>query len=1311
MRKYWLLIASIVGVVIILVLIFQFLNYTELTLNIKTSGIFDQENLLIKIDDKEYPVNDWKVLIPRIKKGSHNFEIYFYQTKILEKELSVSDENKQLSFELPNPPEISKVDYSYDENRKVLTITWKVSGDIKADVYEVFKDGKKVGSTSELKYTEEFGPFESHLYEIKPVFFNKIYGASYKVEIGPFREPAHLYGRIILPFDIEAERMKVEFDSTEATLTEDYKFEAKDIIPGVYDFKILIDGNPVLTYTSTVVSGENEILIELPDLPEIEDATMNVNVASKKLKISWKIPENKYYKSIKYIVKDSMNHTYETVNNFIEIPWETSEASYSIVPVFFESVIGKILTLYKPAAPVLDLQLPQRYNKKDLDLEIPSKLKDVEIFVKVDENEWIKSNEIHDLTDGEHIIFIKTVDKFNQTFESSYTVFVDATPPIPPMGVKAKYEEGKLEISWLPSISEDVERYIVSLSEPASITYEGTNLVVYDFEKSENIPDSIQVKVIAKDYYDNMSQKILKVDIPKIPDTLEKELNYLNEGNDVNLKLKFSKFNGRIYLYLNDKEVYSGSSNELNLELKDLEFDKDYVVSAEVVNDIGKSFRREILKFKTPLSKPKILEIRQTGVNEVLVKVEAVGDYIEYNVNSSEFSIVIQSPKKEELIALPQPGEYIFTVRAFSQHNQSLISDAKRFDVLPARNELPDTIDERIIVSKEGGPYLISKDIQILKNGELILGKDVELVFSEISAIQVHGKLLVNNLKITDNKWLGIKAYEGSYVEIRGLELSDLDSFVQATDASVSIISSKFDNLNKVIEIQKGKLIVEDSNFISTKNPVRAMGSEIEIRNSTFSKYDFAVEAESSIIKIDSIAFNDGKTGLYFLDSTATLTGIHSDKNIEGIRMVNSNLFLKDSTFNSNVKGISTINSILTVVDSTFKNNQRATEIQVEMIKPSPKIRYISNRTGELLDSPVRFFYDSFENNKTDIYVIDGSYPVVLKACKGAEKIFDFRVSPFYRKPSGILKKRSEVIFDAPDKINLKIVDENRISLPLSDSDIKILDRDGKMLRFKIEEIYQPQVNLPEELKLLLLIDLSDSIADQAGESLEELEELIENIKSNFKNTEIFVFNSNWVRKVDKNWKLQRREVWGYTPLYDTILTLLNSQVVKNIPYGIVVITDGLDSDWQDKTNGSVNSVDKLLQILTERNIPISFVIYGETNIFRNSLTHVNRDFEKIKESKTSVLDWRQKELLAAIEDQLKMSYSSRYQITLEDVPSSSKVKLLIQKNLIRFNRIIRIPYYPIETDRDYRITRENIMREFVFDLLTDKTAVIELND
>lgn len=1310
MRKYWFLIASIVGVVIVLVLIFQFLNYTELTLNIKTPGIFEQEGLLIKIDDKEYPVNDWKAFIPRIKKGSHNLEIYFYQNKILEKEINASNKNKQLLLELPTPPEINKIDYSYDENQKTLTITWKVSGDIKVDRYEVFKDGEKIDDMLEPKYTEEFGPFESHFYEIKPVFFNNIYGTSYRIEIGPFKEPAHIYGRVILPFDIDAERIKVKFDNTETTLVEDYKFEAKNVIPGTYDFEILIDNNPVLTYTSTVISGENEILIELPPFPEIEDATMNVNVSSKKLRISWRAPEDDHYRPIKYIVKDSMNHTYETVNNFVEVPWETPEISYSIIPVFFEGISGKTYTLYKPAAPILDVQIPRKYNKKDLELEIPSKLKDVEIFVKVDEGEWMKSNRIHNLTDGEHVIFVKTIDRFNQTFESSYTIFVDSTPPIPPMDVKAKYEEGKLEISWVPSISEDVEEYVVSLSEPASITYEGTNLVVYDFEKSQNIPESLEIKVIAKDYYDNVAQKILKVNIPKVPEIVEKELEFLNEGNDVSLKLKFSKFNGNIYLYLNDKEIHVSTSNELELELKNLEFDKDYVISAEVINDIGKSFRKELIRFKTPLPKPRILEIKQTGVNEILVKVESVGDYVEYNISSSELSIVIQSSKREELITLPQPGEYTLTVKAFSQDNQSLISDSKKFDVLPAQNEIPDTINKRIVVSKEGGPYLISKDIQILENGELILGKDVELVFSEVSAIQVHGKLLTNNLKIM-NRWQGIKVYEGSYVEVRGFELSNLDSFIQATDASVYIVSSKFNNLNEVIKIRKGKLVVENSNFISAKNPVITTESEIEIIDSIFSGYDFAVKAESSVIKMNNVTLNDGKTGLYFLDSTATLTGINSNRNIEGMKLVNSDLILKDSVFDSNVKGISTANSILTVIDSTFKNNQRAAEIQVEAIIPSQKTKYTLNKTGELLDSPVRFLYDSFENNKIDIYLVDGPYPVILKACKGAEKIYDSKVSPLYKKPSGILKRRSEVIFDTPDKINLKIVDENQISLPLSESNLKIFDKDGKVLKFKVERANLPQVDLFERLKILLLVDLSDSIVDQSGENIEDLERLIENIKSNFKNIETFVFNSNWIRKVDRNWKPQRREIWGYTPLYDTVLTLFNSQVVKDIPYGIIVITDGLDSDWQDKANGSVNTVDELLQVLNERNIPISMVIYGETNIFRNSLMHVNRDFEKIKKSGINLLDWRQKDLLKAIEEQLKKSYSLKYEITLEDIPSSSKVKLLLQKDLIHFNRILKIPYYPVETNRDYRIVRKDLTRSFVNDLLGDEITVIELTD
>ena len=188
-------------------------------------------------------------------------------------------------------------------------------------------------------------------------------------------------------------------------------------------------------------------------------------------------------------------------------------------------------------------------------------------------------------------------------------------------------------------------------------------------------------------------------------------------------------------------------------------------------------------------------------------------------------------------------------------------------------------------------------------------------------------------------------------------------------------------------------------------------------------------------------------------------------------------------------------------------------------------------------------------------------------------------------------------------------------------------------------------------------------------------------------------------------------EIWGYTPLYDTILTILNSQVVSNEPYGIVVLTDGLDSDWQDKENGSINGVQGLVNIVSKRNIPLVMVIYGESNIFSNSLPHVNRDFEILNsDNQLSILDWRRKDLLKEIEKSFGNSYNLEYEITLNDTPANSKIKLQVQKKLPKLTRIIRIPYYPIETNRNYKLDEENISLEVIKDLLNKSTTVLNLN-
>ncbi|MCD6546067.1 MAG: hypothetical protein J7K69_05375 [Thermotogae bacterium] len=1314
MKKYWFSIVVVIGVIIVIALLFQYFNYTEVTIRINTSGIFKQEDLKIEINDKEYPIKDWEAFIPRIKKGTYNLSVIFKGKKILEEKKNISKKATELVINLPQPPGVRKLDYSYDKENKILKMKWEVFGDIKVDRFVIFKDGKKVTSVTEKKYSERFGPFESHLYEIRPLFLNDVYGVAYKVEIGPFSEPAHLKGRVIVPFNLGAERIKVEFDGTEIKLNQDYKFDIKNVIPGHYIFQVLIDTQKVFTQASTVVSGENELLIEIPSLPMIGKATATVEINTRKMKLSWDKAENEYYKPFFYKVEDSKGNVYKVKENSIELPWEVSETTYTIIPVFFEGVEGETYVFHKPPAPNLKINLPQKYNKKILKLELPSQA-DIKYFIKIDEGKWMKleSNELK-LSDGEHKLFIKAVDSLNQTCESSYTVFVDSTPPLPPMDLNARYEEGKLEVSWLPSISEDVKKYIVQLSVDASITYEGTNLVVYDLKKLKSIPDTLKIKVLAEDYYGNRSQKFLEVSIPKTPELIEKEIKFLNDGNDVALNLQFSKFNGRVHLYLNGKEIYMTDTSKVEINLKGLNFNREYILSVQVENDIGYSSYRRLLKFKTPLPKPKIIEIRQTGVNEVFIKIKAEGEYVEYHVSTSDFSMILQSREKEKLITLPQPGEYKFSVKTFSYDNQSLESDPTKFYVLPAQSELPNVINKKVVISKEGGPYLVSKNILITKEGELILGKDVELVFSENSTIQVHGKLLLNNLKITlaeDATWQGIKAYDDSYVEIRGLEFSKLSPFIEASNANILIFSSKFNDMKNVVKLFNGSLTIENSKFESVTNPVSAFKSTVKIFSSSLLRYNFAVELKSGNLEIENVTLIDGMCGLDLTDSNGTADNLLFSKNITGLKLKNSRFTLRECTFDSNVKGISSINSVLTAIDSYFKNNLRASELNVSLTEVSKSQEIIFNKTGEVINPPVRFLYDKFENNKIDLYVADGPYPILLKACIGMKKIFDFKTSPFYKDASGTLHRRSRVLFDIPDKIRLKLLDKNLISLPIFKNEIKIFDKNNKELNFEIQRISGSVNKLPSRFKTILLIDLSDSIIDQNGESIEEYERLINEIENHFRNVEIYVFNSNWVRKVDKDWKVRKMEIWGYTPLYDTILTILNSQVVSNEPYGIVILTDGLDSDWQDKENGSINGVQRLVNIVSKRNIPLVMVIYGESNIFRNSLPHVNRDFEILNsDNQLSILDWRRKDLLKEIEKSFGNSYNLEYEITLNDTPANSKIKLQVQKKLPKLTRIIRIPYYPIETNRNYKLDEENVSLEVIKDLLNKSTTVLNLN-
>jgi len=1317
MKKYWFSIVAIVGIIIVTLLLFRYFTYVEATLYINAPSVFKQEDIKVNVLNKDYNIEDWKVFIPRIKKGIHNITVFFKDKKIYEKEFSFSKKSAELKIDLPKAPEISELIYSYDKKNGILTIKWKVSGDIKPEKFEIFKDGNKIANTDKATFSEHLGPFEAHLYEIKPVFFNNVYGISYKADIGPFSEPAHLNGRVVVPYDINADRIKVKFDGYEVNLDPDYKFDVKNVIPDSYEFQILIDNYKVLTQVSTVTSGENELLFELPELPTIEYATAVVE--NGKFKILWNKPENEYYKPISYVVEDSKGNIYSVKENSIELNWETSPATYSIMPVFFEEIKGEPYIVYKPEAPRFKVNVPQKYNKKLLELNVFTE-EAVILLVKVDEGEWrkLEGNKLElQLDDGEHKICIKAIDNLNQTFESSYTVFVDSTPPLPPMDLNVKYEEGKLEVSWLPSISDDVKQHLVKLNIDAPVTYEGTNLIVYDLEKLEKIPDKLQVSVIVEDYFDNLSQKSLEIEVPKVPKMVKKKIEFLNKGNDAAINLEFKDFGGKMYLYLNGKEFYATDSNKISLSLKKLEFNKEYTISAQLENDYGKSIYIDLLKFKTPLPKPEIVSVRQTGVNEVVIDVKAEGNYLEYYVNSPDFSLTLQSRDREKLITLPQPGEYIFSVKAFTYDNQSLESDIVEFFVLPAQSELPSTIDKRVVISKEGGPYLISKDILITTEGELIIGNDVELALSENSTIKVYGKLFANKgLKISIAKgtqWKGFEVYKNGYVELRNLEFSNLPILLNVNGGEVLIKSSKFHDMRSVIKINKGKLSIEFSSFEEVKKPVDAIESNLNVISSVFSKFDSAISLNFGHIDLENSKLVDGMAALNITNTKGEFKNSTFENNIIGLKLTNSNLRLTECVFASNVEGILSINSQLSVIDSLLKDNLRAAEIYLNSTESFEKVVY--NKTGELVNSPVRFLYDDFVNNKMDIYIADGPYPVLARACKGLEKVFDFGVSPLWKDRFGSSHERGKVLFDVPDKVKLRLIDVNDISLPLSKEDIKIIDENNTEIDFEFRKLVEPTTTISpiKEGKVVLLVDLSDSIVDQPEESLEEFRTLIDRIREHFeKNIEIYVFNSNWVRKVGKKWEVKKTEVWGYTPLYDTILTIVDSQVIDGEPYGLIVLTDGLDSDWRDERNGSINGAEKLLNVIKERNLPIVMVIYGETNIFRNSLPHVNKDFELFSKSKQlNVLDWKRRDLFEKIKESIENPYNICYELNLLDIPESSKIKINLDKTILKFDRILRIPYYPIETTRKFEIKRINISVETVKNLVDTKELNLKLSN
>lgn len=1315
MKKYWFLIVIIVGAIIVGTLLFNYFTYVEATLYINASGILNQEDMKIDISNKSYSIKDWKVFIPHIKKGVHDVVISFNGRKIYEKKLDFSKRPTELKIDLPKVPEISELNYSYDKKNSILTMKWKVSGDIKPEKFEIFKDGNKLASTDKASFSEHFGPFETHFYEIKPVFFGNVYGVSYKTDIGPFSKPANLSGRVVVPYDINANRIKVKFDTHEIKLDSNYKFEIRNVIPDSYKFEILIDDRKILTRTSTVVSGDNELIFELPELPTIKEATATVE--NGKFEISWNKPENEYYVPIYYVISDSNGNIYKTENNYIELNWETSPATYNIIPVFFEGINGEPHVIHKPKIPYFKVEIPQKYNKKSLKSRISIE-RAATLLVKVDDGEWkkLEDNELKlQLDDGKHRIHIKAVDNFNQTFESSYTIFVDSTPPLPPIDLKARYEEGKLEVSWLPSISEDVKDYSVKLNVNVPITYSGTNLVVYDLEKLKEIPDELQISVTAEDYFGNTSQKSLKVEIPKIPKLLKRKIEFLNEGNDAIIDLEFEKFNGKMCLYLDNKELYITDLNEVRLTLSKLEFDKEYILSAQLENEFGKSVYMELFKFRTPLPKPEILSVKQTGVNEVVVNVKASGDYLEYHVNSPNFSITLQSKDREKLITLPQPGKYTFSVKAFTYDNQSLESDTVQLFVLPAQSKLPSIIDKKVVISKEGGPYLISKDILIKPEGELVIGRDVELALSGKSTIKVYGKLFVNKgLKISIAKsaqWKGLEVYKNGHVELRNLEFSGLPIFLKVVGGEVLIKSSNFYDMEGVVKINEGKLSIESSSFVRIKKPIEAAKSSVSITSSTFSKFGSAISLNSGYLSIVDSKIVNGMDALDVANISGESKGSYFENNITGLKITNSSFKSTGCTFASNVKGVLSTNSQLSVIDSLFKSNLRAVEIYLASAKTLEKV--VCNKTGELITTPVKFLYDDFIDNKMDIYIADGPYPVLAKACKGIKNVFDFKVSPLWKDKLGNLHERGKVIFDNPDKVRLKLIDTNKISLPLSKENIKVFDENNTEIDFELRKVTKAATAISRrDRKIILLVDLSDSMIDQPGENLMDLRTLIDKIRKHFaKNIEIYVFNSNWVRKVDKKWEVKESEIWGYTPLYDTIFTIVNSQVVDEKPYGLIVLTDGLDSDWEDKKNGSINSAKKLLNVTRERNLPIVMVIYGETNIFRNSLPHVNKDFGLFTEDKDlSILDWKRKDLLEEIDKSIERSYNLCYELNLLDIPESSKIRIKLDKAIPKFDRILKIPYYPIETNREFAIDMVNITMEATKSLIDEKEVDFELN-
>ena len=880
----------------------------------------------------DYPKQN-RITFEKLKPGKYIYTVKAFGNEIMTGTVSIEKRRifggpreKIQSLNIPNPGNIVELSYNVLDLDD-LKISWTYEGWVPVEKYRLFIGEKEIGTSTENFF------ILSHSLIPEP---NKPGKRELKLKVIAQFEALNLAeGDLTIPDFVS----KIKIEGLEKFLVSkgnillkigkrDYKLVEPEILFGRFKENVTVPLTILfkefeIFHENLNLSSSPEISVKLPHFPKIEN--LSLRIMGNRMRLEWKIGKSELNLPKPDYVVSVDGHRTIVRNEFFEMDYTEKSIGITVIPRFFDEILGEGAVLQKPEAPRLKVE----YQRETVDPKIPLKMKvisplDCRVFMREllpKEGKWEeitgKDLVMLNLPEFEKYVFeFEIVDSIGQRKLQRITV-----ERLKPQEVKIKkvfLDVDELIVEWGP-INNFYERYTLVFQDQA-----GEKVKVMETKdftgkiKTTNL--SIENSKIT--LYGMVFGRSIKLD--------EKTLKMKSKMEDY-VKLKIDKFwappQGLIEYKLSPVEKFE----HLRIKVEDLSnktlMDKIlktregvmswnaqpgniYYISVEYRSEESHLVSKRILKFFP--EKPGIIEIYQTDFGKFKCVASDFGKWADYiwvvefkgkkrefktSDNDLEVDLGINRDEYKDSMKVKVSLKIRHRVTGDS------FSDSKDLVLIKAEKYFYDDITKPTVL-KDMDDLYISRTIEV--KDELRM-ENLNVRLAPNCSLRVFGKVELNlvNMKpaILGEYWDGFKIFEGSKLVVKNTVVQGVNVFIDSLGSNVEIFDSDLKKFNIGVFSNRSKVQIESFRVREGGVFMKSSESQIELlkldlsklRAGFYSKYDKFIQMSG--IKFNKVAYPLNSVGTESINVVDTsVVGGSIGFEVEDVKLKVRNLKILETT-------------------------------------------------------------------------------------------------------------------------------------------------------------------------------------------------------------------------------------------------------------------------------------------------------------------------------------------------------------------------------------------------------------------------------